>query len=219
MTTASIAEQVSALRAGRPPRPEGEALNPFEQEQARLAASALPEGVITPGSTLGDIELLDVHGAATTLYAAIGGRDAVIAFYRGAWCPYCNIALWTYQTELLPGLVDRGVALIAISPQKPDGSLTMEEKNTLSFTVLSDPGNQLARQVGIVTAPSADALATQLSRGMDLREHNADGTAELPMPTTLILGWDRVVRWVDVHPDYTTRSEPADILVALDSSR
>ena len=177
----------------------------------------MPEGVIEVGATLPDAELIDPHGATTTLYEALGDQVAVLVFYRGAWCPYCNIALNTYQAELVPELARRGVALVAISPQAPDGSLSTQEKNELTFTVLSDPANQVAKTVGILTAPSAEARAAQLELGLDLTAVNADGTTGLPMPTTIIVDADHVVRWIDVHPDYTTRSEPDQILAALDA--
>jgi peroxiredoxin len=213
----SIAEQVGAMRAGQPPRADGVPPNPFEVEQALLAAGGIPDGVMAVGSTLGDVDLLDPKGMSTTLYAATGGDRAVVVFYRGAWCPFCNVALRTYEAELLPELVKRRVPLIAISPQRPDGSLSMAEKNALTFAVLSDPANRLASALGILTAPSPAALAAQLARGMDLTALNADGTTALPMPTTVILDGDGKLRWIDVHPDYTTRSEPAEILAALDS--
>ena len=127
-----------------------------------------------------DAELLDAHGATTSLYAALGGRLSVLVFYRGAWCPYCNIALNTYQAELVPELSGRGVRLVAISPQAPDGSLSTQEKHELTFSVLSDPGNQVAKAVGILTGPSDEARAAQLQLGLDLTVVNADGTTGLP---------------------------------------
>lgn len=217
MSSATIAEQVSALNASRAGQPVSDVMKPFAREQQRLASMGQPEGVIGVGSTLPDATLLDPHGEPTSLYGALEGRLAVIVFYRGAWCPYCNIALRTYQTELLPQLTRQDVALIAVSPQAPDGSLSMQEKNELAFPVLSDPGNELARRVGIVSAPAPDALAAQLQLGLDLTAVNADGTPAIPMPATLIVDPDRVVRWVDVHPDYTTRSEATEILAALDT--
>lgn len=213
MTT--IEEQVKEMRAAQPPRPQGEPPNPFEAEQARLSAEGVPGGALTAGASPFDVDLLDVEGAPTTLFAALADKTAVVVLYRGAWCPYCSIALRTYQVGLVPVLDRYDAHLLAISPQKPDGSLSATAKSELTFTVLSDPGNQLAYQLGVVTAPSPEALELQRSHGLDLAAHNADGTAELPMPTTLIVDPNHVVRWIDVHPDYTTRSEPAQIIDAL----
>ena len=109
-----------------------------------------------------------------------------------------------------------GIPLVAVSPQKPDGSLTMQQKNGLAFTVVSDPGNAIAGHLGILTRPSEDARAAQLQLGLDLTGVNADGTITLPMPATVILDASHAVRWIDVHPDYTTRTEPRQVINALD---
>jgi len=188
----------------------------FAREQAELAAGGVPAGVAQAGTVLPDAELLDVDGAATTLYAAVGDGPAVLVFYRGAWCPYCNIALSAYQEQLLPQLTERGIRLIAVSAQKPDGSLTMQQKNGLAFTVVSDPGNAIAGRLGILTRPSPEARAAQLQLGLDLTNVNADGTVTLPMPATVILDASHAVRWIDVHPDYSTRTEPWQVIGALD---
>ena len=214
----TIAEQVSRLVETTAAQLPNEIMGAFTREQADLAARGRPAGVIEVGATLPDAELLDPHGATTSLYAALGGLMSVLVFYRGAWCPYCNIALNTYQAELVPELSGRGVGLVAISPQTPDGSLSTQEKHELTFTVLSDPGNQVPKVAGTLTAPSDEARAAQLQLGLDLTAVNADGTTGLPMPTTIIVDADHVVRWVDVHPDYTTRSEPGEILAALDAA-
>jgi peroxiredoxin len=213
----TIAQQVSTLVETLAAQPPNEVMGAFTREQAELAAKGVPDGVIEVGAKLPDAEMLDPHGAVTTLYEALGDEVAVLVFYRGAWCPYCNIALNAYQADLLPDLARRGVALVAVSPQAPDGSLGTTEKNSLTFTVLSDPANQVARAVGILTAPSAEARAAQLELGLDLAAINADGTTALPMPTTIILDAGHVVRWIDVHADYTTRSEPDQVLAALDA--
>jgi peroxiredoxin len=218
MTDTTIADQVSSMVASLAEQPPNDAMAAFGVEQTALEAAGLPAGIIEVGSTLDDADLFDPQGGGTTLYQALGDQPAVLVFYRGAWCPYCNITLTTYQRELLPQLNRRGVSLIAVSPQAPDGSLTMQDKNELTFTVLSDPGNQLARQAGILTGPSTEARAAQLQLGLDLTAVNADGTVELPMPTTVILDASHTVRWIDVHPNYTTRSESLDILTALDAS-
>jgi len=192
------------------------AANAFEREQLELS-TITPEGIIPVGQRLPDADLLDVHGAPTTLGAQLAGHRTVLVFYRGAWCPHCNVALSLYQRELLPELERRGIGLVAVSPQKPDGSLTMQEKNDLRFAVVSDPGNTLAGAAGILTAPTAEAREAQLGHGLDLTQVNADGTTTLPMPTTAIVDADATVRWIDVHPNYATRTAPADVLAALDA--
>jgi len=217
MTSPStIAQRVAEMHAVMPAEPPVEVMGAFAREQAELAASGLPAGIAPAGTVLPDAGLLDVHGTPTTLYAAAGGGTSVLVFYRGAWCPYCNIALSAYQEQLLPQLTGRGIPLVAVSPQKPDGSLTMQQKNGLAFTVVSDPGNAIATRLGILTGPSEDARAAQLQLGLDLAGVNADGTATLPMPAAVILDASHAVRWIDVHPDYTTRTEPAQVINALD---
>jgi peroxiredoxin len=211
----TIADRVAKMQDGIAGQIPGELLKAFSAEQAGLDARGIPNGVAQPGDSLGDFDLLDVHGEPTTLSRELRGRTAVVVLYRGAWCPYCNLALRAYQDDLVPTLDDKGIALVAISPQKPDGSLSAQEKNELSFAVLSDPGNTIATRLGVMTAPSQDAQAAQRVIGVDLSELNADGSDGLPMPTVLIVDATGVIRWIDVHPNYTTRTEVSDILAAL----
>ena len=214
-TTSTIAEQVASLHRASAGQLPAEVAEAFAAEQRDLAAAGHPSGVAEPGSRLPDGELLDVAGEPATLAETLGGKPAVIVFYRGGWCPYCNIALRTYQAQLVPALAERGISLIAISPQTPDGSLSAKESKELTFTVLSDPGNQIAGQLGILTAPSDGTRAAQLQLGLDLTQVNADGTTALPMPTVVIADADGVIRWIDVHLDYTTRTEPGQVLQAV----
>jgi peroxiredoxin len=212
--TMTIAEQVADHhRASGGQLPAGVA-DAFAAEQRELAAADTPAKA-APGDRMPDGNLLDVAGQPTTLAAALSSRPGVIVFYRGGWCPYCNIALRTYQTQLVPALAERGIVLVAISPQTPDGSLSTQETKELTFTVLSDPGNQIAGQLGILTAPSEGARAAQLQLGLDLTKVNADGTTTLPMPTVVIVDSAGVIRWIDVHADYTTRTEPDQVLAAV----
>ncbi|QUQ62525.1 peroxiredoxin-like family protein [Kutzneria sp. CA-103260] len=214
MTIASRVEEMQRGTAGRLP---AEVVAQFVKDQAELDAAGTPAGAATPGAAMPDGDLLDAHGEPTTLAASTAGKPAVVVFYRGAWCPYCNVALRAYEQELVPELKARGATLVALSPQKPDGSLTMQETNELSYAVLSDPGNQIAGKLGILMPAQEDTLKAQRSLGLDVTAVNADGTATLPMPTTLVVDADGVIRWIDVHPNYTTRSEVSDILAALDS--
>jgi peroxiredoxin len=212
---ATIADRVAQLGTGMAGHLPDDVRSTFNAEQASLRAGGVPGGVAAPGDTMPDAGLLDVHGTATTLAEAVSGRAAVVVLYRGAWCPYCNLTLRAYQEDLVPQLSQRDIPLLAISPQKPDGSLSTQEKNELSFIVLSDPGNQIATALGVLTTPSDDVRAAQRTLDVDLSEVNADGTHGIPMPTVVIVDSAGIIRWIDVHPDYTTRTEVVDIVDAL----
>ncbi len=130
--------------------------------------------------------------------------------------PYCNITLRSYQEKLAPALRERGVTLLAVSPQTPDGSSASVTNGSLDFTVLSDAGNGLAEGFGIVTEPSADAREAHTELGFDVADSNADATARVPFPSVYVIDAHGVIRFADVHVDYTTRTEPEEILAALD---
>jgi peroxiredoxin len=179
---------------------------------ARRRARAVTDPV---GTVLPDADLLDVHGAATTLYAAAGDRACVLVFYRGTWSSFGNTALSAGQEQLLPRLAERGVKLVAISPQRPGPALTTRQRE-LAFPVAVDPGNTIAGRLGVRTQPPAECLAAQLKLGLDLAGLNADGTVTLPMAATVILDASRTVRWIDVRPAWSTRTGAEQVLTALD---
>ncbi len=213
--TMTIVQQVAEHHLASAGQMPADVAAAFAAEQRELAAAGRPGVTAAPGERMPDGSLLDAAGQPTTLAQVLGSRPGVIVFYRGGWCPYCNIALRAYQAQLIPALAEQGIPLVAISPQTADGSLSTQETKELKFTVLSDPGNQIAGQLGILTAPSDWARAAQLRLGLDLTKVNADGTTTLPMPTVVIVDEAGVIRWLDVHADYTTRTEPAELLQAL----
>jgi peroxiredoxin len=215
---ATMTDQLNAVGEEAKSHLPAEVLETFQSDQHELDAAGVPDTVVKIGTRMPDATLLNVTGKSVTLGDVLGQRPAVIVFYRGAWCPYCNITLRSYQTALEPALSERGATLIAISPQKPDGSLSMQEKHDLTFPVLSDPLNTLARALGIVSSPAPKTEAAQLKLGLDISTFNVDDEADLPMPTVLIVDEEGTIRWIDVHPNYTTRSEPDDILDAYDST-
>ena len=215
--TPTISDQARALQSASAANLPADVIGAFAADQAALDARGIPRNVLAVCATMPDGDLLDVQGGSTSLARLRAGKPAVVVFYRGAWCPYCNIALRTYQNELVPALTERGFELIAVSPQKPDGSLTSAQSNELTFTVASDPGNEIAAAVGIMSDPSPDSVAAQIKLGLDLAEVNADGGRTLPMPTVIVVDAAGVIRWIDVHPNYTSRSEVADILAAVDT--
>ena len=211
----TIHEQSEQLQAAAAERLPTEVLEVFDRSIQNLLDQGIPADSIRAGDVLEPFTLDDATGTRVGLEEIVESGPAIIVFYRGGWCPYCNLALRTYQEELLPHLDAVGVRLVAISPQSPDESLSTVEKARLEFTVLSDPGSRLADRIGIAFEQADDVLAAQRHLGLDLTTVNAEGAVRLPRPTVLIVDQDLTVRFVDVQPDYTARTEVADIVGAL----
>jgi peroxiredoxin len=203
------------MKAAAAERLPADVLEVFDRSIQNLLDEGIPSDAVSVGDKLASFTLSDATGSPTTLDQLVQEGPTVIVFYRGGWCPYCNLALRTYQRELLPELARFGARLVAISPQTPDQSLSTVEKAELDFTVLSDPGSRVAKSVGIVFQQADDVLEVQRKLGLDLAAVNAEGSTQLPRPTVLIVDQERVVRFVDIQPDYTARTEVADILGAL----
>ncbi len=216
MTDQTIARQVDDFNQGFTAQIGPELSAVFDGEQADLRASGVPGGVVGAGETAPDARLVTPTGEETSLAAVRGSVPTVVVFYRGAWCPYCNITLRTYQQELLPALRERGVQLVAVSPQTPEAAEQSIANGELAFPVLTDPENVLAGRFGIVTEPSAAARAAHTELGFDVADSNADDSAAIPFPSVFVIDADGVVRFADVHVDYTTRTEVADVLTAVD---
>ena len=217
MTTTSISEQVGEFNAGFISQIGPDLSAVFDQEQRDLKSAGVPANAVKIGDIVADATLIGLDAQAVNLFTVTAGRPAVLVFYRGAWCPYCNITLRTYERDLRPELDRLGVALIAISPQTPDASTAAVAGGELNFPVLSDPSNALVRTLGIITEPSADARVAHTALGFDVADSNADSTGDIPFPTVLIIDADNTVRFADVHVDYTTRTEVPTILEALAS--
>jgi peroxiredoxin/transcription elongation GreA/GreB family factor len=172
-----------------------------------LSASALREGDVAP-----DFALPDTHGHVLALKTLLDRGPVVISFYRGGWCPFCNLELRGLQ-HVLPEIVQVGASLVAISPQLPDNSLSTEEKNQLTFPVLSDVGNIVAKDFGIVFTLPVALVHANKAIGRDLVEINGEaGAAQLPMPATFVLDTGGVIRLAFVEEDWSKRLDP-DIVV------
>jgi peroxiredoxin len=216
--TQSIRDQAHALMEVSAARLPGDVLASFAADQAAREAAGVPSGVAAPGTALPDARLFDMSGLPTSLAAVRAGRPAVVVLYRGGWCPYCNIALRTYQTQLVPTLERRGVALIAVSPEKPDYTTDSAQTNELTFPILSDPGSTFAGALGVAIHQPPAVVEAQAKLGLDVVQRNINGAGALPMPTVVVVNADGIIGWIDVHPNYATRTEVPEILAALDAT-
>ena len=155
------------------------------------------------------------EGALISLDDLLNKGPVVLTFYRGAWCPYCNLQLRALQT-CLDEIHALGASLIAISPQVPDESMTKDEISEMDFIVLSDQDANVASQYGVAwQVPEHLLQHMRVDRNLDLEIINNGNGSVLPIPATFVLGQDGVVTWRYVDVDYRTRSEPQDIIDAL----
>jgi peroxiredoxin len=187
-------------------------------EIKKLAESGIARQALQVGSKAPDFSLPDAHGKPVTLSALLAKGPAVVTFYRGGWCPFCDLQLRAYQGAL-GAIHDLGAELVAISPQTPDYALTDVEKKQLTFPVLTDRGNRVAREFKLVFALSDELKKLQTHFGSVLPKFNGDESWELPMPGTFVLDRHGIVRFASVDPNWMVRVEPAAILEALRGAR
>lgn len=159
-----------------------------------------------------NFELLNAVNKPVSLKEALENNEfVVINFYRGQWCPYCNLELKALQT-INDELAKLNAKIIAISPQTPDSSLSTKEKNELAFEVLSDKENKVAKEYGLVFSLAEELRPIYKSFGIDIESSNKEDSYELPMPATYIINKNQEIIYSFIDEDYTKRSEPQTIL-------
>ena len=142
-----------------------------------------------------------------------------MTFYRGVWCPYCNMDLQAIQ-DALPALEKLGARLVAISPQTAPNSRRSARENKLSFPILSDPRNDVAAAFGLRFA-LPDYLRDLYKNVFknDLAVVNGDASWTLPMPARFVIAQDGTIVYAEVNPDYTRRPDPEALLPVLEKAR
>lgn len=211
---------------------------PSMQQQLEEITASIPEAIgtridvgvaeiyesgVAPGLAIGDtapnFTLPDALGEPVTLADLLLQGPVVVTFYRGEWCPYCNIQLRGLEAAL-PQLRELGASLVAISPQAADHSLMLSEKHDLTFPVLSDLDQEFIRAYRIQFTLTGDLEHLQVNVFQnDPATQNANHTRSLPVPATFIIDGDGIVRGAFVSPDWRYRPEPADIIAALKALR
>lgn len=180
-----------------------------------LAASGIAARALGAGAAAPDFTLRGAHGETVALSDMLREGPVVVSFYRGGWCPYCNLELRALQA-VLPEITARGAALVAISPELPDESLSTAEKNALAFPVLSDTGSRVAREWGIAFDLAEELRPIYARFGHSLPDRNGGNEWVLPVPATYVIAPDGMVRLSFVDTDYRNRLEPEAVLAALD---
>jgi peroxiredoxin len=184
------------------------------QGNEELEASGILDRALAVGATMPAFTLPDAHGNSVSSEKLLSQGPLVVIFYRGAWCPFCNLYLSSVQ-KYLPQIEEQGATLVAISGERPDRSLSVEQTNALSFPVLSDPELVAARQFGIAyeLPKVVDDAITGL--GFDMRAYYGTEKAELPLSATYVIDSDGKVAYAFVTVDYKRRAEPDEFLAIL----
>ncbi len=214
MTDSLAAELRAVLQQGEQLIPDGKR-ELMERAGRELAASGQAARAAGVGDTAPAFRLPSATGEQTALADLLAEGPVVLTFYRGAWCPFCNLALRALQQHH-GALTARGARLVAVSPQVPDESLTLAEKEQLEFPVLSDVGSGTAHAYGLAFDLPGYLAEVYEEFGFDLQRVNGGHPRTLPIPACYVIDRAGVIRWAFVDPDYSHRAEPSDILAALD---
>jgi peroxiredoxin len=214
-TNLPLQQQLDEFSAQGSDRFPPELIEALTRPVRQLNASGAAERALKEGARAPDFTLPDTLGKPVTLSHLLAQGPVVITFYRGEWCPYCHLELRAYQ-QALPELRSLGASLVAISPQTPDHSLTTAEKMDLTFAVLSDVGNAVARQFGLAFTIDAAVRGAHQQVGADLPAFNGDDSWELPMAATFVVDRSGVVRLAFVAADFTRRLDPSVVVARLE---
>lgn len=210
----TLTQQLADYQAGFKQRVPAERVAMMEAATADLRATGIEAQALNVGAELPALTLPDATGQPVNLKALNASGPLVIVFYRGGWCPYCNLELREWQ-RLLPQLRELGATLVAISPQTPDNSLSTAEKNELAFPVLSDSSLAAAKAFGIAFTMSPELVELYSRVGNDLPTLNGNGQWVLPIPATYLIDAKGHVSMAHVEADYRKRAEPLHVLEAL----
>ncbi|MDN3222950.1 peroxiredoxin-like family protein [Pseudomonas nunensis] len=203
------------FKAGKPPYNAPVEIHPvMERATAELIASGAAGKAMKVGDKAPLFTLKDPDGNPVSSADLLAKGPLVLTFYRGVWCPYCNMELQALQA-FLPTLQEFGANLIAISPQIAANSRKSVRTNGLEFPILSDTHNDVAQAFGLRFALPDYLVELYKNLRNDLPTFNDDPSWTLPMPARYVIGRDGVIRYAEVNPDYTQRPEPEAMLDAL----
>jgi peroxiredoxin len=213
----SLKEILSEASAQGIKRISADALAILTESAAQLDANKVGDNALKVGDIIPNVTLTNAQGNATTSAEIFADGPAIITFYRGGWCPYCNLELKAYQA-LLADIKRLGGTLAAITPEKPDSSLSTTEKNALKFPVLTDTSNKFAKALGLTfEVPAKSQILYKQSFDIDLDVLNGQSGWTLPIPATFVVEKGGKIILADVNRDYRLRLEPSAALTALQS--
>jgi peroxiredoxin len=211
----SLQDKLDAFRAeveGKKAPPHVVAV--MHKATADLIASGQADRAIKAGARAPKFALPNAHGQLVRSSDLLAKGPLVVTFYRGIWCPYCNMDLQAIEAAA-DEIRALGASLVAISPQTAPNRRKSERENGLTFPILSDHGNSIANEFGLRFRLPDDLIAVYRGFGNDLTIGNGEDSWTLPMPARYVIGTDSVVVYAEVNPDYTRRPDPSELLPVL----
>lgn len=210
----SLSEQLAAYKAGFVQRAALERVAMMEAATADLRGTGIESKALQVAAQAPDLTMPDALNQPVSLSSLWQRGPLVLIFYRGGWCPYCNLELRAWQQHLA-ALKFLGAQLVAVSPQTPDNSLSTAEKNELAFPVLSDSALEAATAFGVAFEMPPELIELYSRVGNDLPVLNGNGRWVLPVPGTYVIVRNGRVAFAHVEADYRERAEPRDVLAAV----
>ena len=209
-----LRERAEASAKKAPPERRKVMMNAIEQ----LRKDKILAGVPKVGDKLKPFQLKDAKGKTVTSTALLQKTPLIVTFYRGGWCPYCNLQLRAFQKRL-PEIQKRGAQLVAISPETADNSLSTTQKNNLEYVVLSDTDNGYAKSLGLVFELPKDLQGLYQQFGIDLSKANGSKKWELPLSATFVVDQSGKVVYSWANEDYKVRAPMDDVIGAIPATK
>ena len=211
----SLKEQFAEYRAGWHQRVPAERQAIMQRHIDELRSGTIGRTMLKVGDHAPAIVLGNAKGATVDVGTLLNKGPVIVTFYRGGWCPYCNLELKAYQ-QILPEIAATGASLVAISPEKPDDTLSTAEKNALSFEVLSDVGQKVGRAFGLVYEFTEELKTAYHGFNLDIPARNGTpGEWSLPVSATYVIARDASIIYANTDVDYRDRADPRDVLQVL----
>ena len=210
----TLAKQIEQLNQELSSQLPQEVINAFGKSVDDLKTKNIEDRCIQPGEKMPEFILPNATGKMIDSNDILKKGKMILAFYRGSWCPYCNLELKFLQDNL-SRIKDKNAVLIAVSPQTPDHSLSMAEKNKLGFEVLSDQNNDFAKKLGIFFQLQDFVLPYYRNLGINLSEFNNNDENLLPVPAVFVVDQDRRVIYKYLDVNYMNRVDVEELIQAL----
>ncbi|MBG9994605.1 AhpC/TSA family protein [Pseudoalteromonas sp. NZS127_1] len=212
----SLKAQIDAYNVQKDAKLPADVLALMNTTNEELIAQHIKDNALQIGQKVENFSLANHKGEKIELADLLKKGPVIISFYRGGWCPYCNLELKALN-DYLPQFKTQNAQLVAISPQLPDETLSTAQKNDLEFDVLSDVSNKVAEQFGLLFTLDERIQALYTQFGIDFEHYYGDKSFKLPLPATYVINQEGIITYAFLNEDYTLRAEPTDVMAALES--